>query len=210
MNLAQRQDKFSQIDIYPVISPEFCLDRSPVVVLEATLKGGAKIVQLRDKERPERFAADFRQITEKRGALLIINDSVELALKYRADGVHLGQKDTPASAARQAAPELLIGVSCHNLDEALAAQAAGANYVNIGPIFPTKTKSGPMTFLGMEAIEEIAPQLKIPFTVMGGINQNNIEQAIKAGVRRVAMVTAITQADDVEATTRNFVVQYSQ
>ena len=128
--------------------------------------------------------------------LLIINDRIDIALAVDADGVHLGQEDLPLSAARRIAPELLIGISTHSREEALKAQDEGADYVNIGPIFPTRTKEGVTRFLGPEAIPGIAAGLEIPFTVMGGIGGANIEQVLAQGARRVAVVTAVTMADD--------------
>jgi thiamine-phosphate pyrophosphorylase len=205
VSLAEREKRFTDTNVYPVITPEFCQGRSPLEVLEAALKGGAKIVQLRDKTDPERYASAFREISSRYGALLMINDSVDLALKYGADGVHLGATDLPIAEARKKAPELLIGASIHNLEEALAAQEAGASYINIGPIFPTRTKPGVKTFLGVKAIQEIALQIKIPFTVMGGINKGNIQEVLRAGARHIAMVTAITEAADVEKITREFI-----
>ena len=134
------------------------------------------------------------------GMLLIINDHVDIALAVEADGVHLGQEDLPLAAARAIAPDLLIGISTHSREEALKAQREGADYVNIGPIFPTRTKEGVKRFLGPEAIAGIAAGLEIPFTVMGGINGANIDQVLTQGARRVAVVTAVTMADDVAGT----------
>ena len=134
--------------------------------------------------------------------LLVINDYVDLALACGADGVHLGQGDLPLEAARRIAPELLIGISTHNLDQALAAQNGGADYVNIGPIFPTKTKEKTSSPLTPRAIEEIAPHLQIPFTVMGGINESNLDSVLDAGARRIAVVTAVTLCPDIPAAVR--------
>jgi len=205
VNLSERLNKFQATDIYPVITPEFCKGRSPVDVLQAALKGGAKIVQLRDKADPSRYSADFRKLTDKYGALLIVNDSLETALKCGADGVHLGADDLPVAEARKMAPDLLIGASSHSFEEALAAQNAGASYVNIGPIFPTKTKTGVKDFLGVGAIAGIAPKLSVPFSVMGGINRENIHEVLAAGGRHIAMVTAVTEARDVEKAVREFI-----
>jgi len=124
---------------------------------------------------------------------------VDIALGVEADGVHLGQEDLPVQVARKLAPELLIGASTHSLEQALQAEKNGADYINIGPIFSTKTKEGMGRSLGPEAISEISPQIKVPFTVMGGINEDNIEQVLAKGARRVAMVTAITKAADIAA-----------
>ncbi len=132
-------------------------------------------------------------------AILIIDDRVDVALAVGADGVHLGQSDLPVKAARRIAPELIIGASSHHLNEALAAQAGGASYVNIGPIFPTDTKELAMAALGPGMIETIAPHLTVPFTTMGGIKADNIGQVLERGARHVAVVTAVTAADDIRA-----------
>lgn len=207
MNRQARKSSFDRIDIYPVTCERLSNGRSDIEVLEGLVAGGAGIVQLREKEMPERdfylLAERFREITAGAGMLLIINDRVDVALAVGADGVHLGQDDFPVPAARRIAPDLLIGASSHNLEEALRAQEQGADYVNIGPIFPTGTKTGIEHFLGPEAIGAIAPSLKIPFTVMGGIKESNIDLVLRAGARRIAVVTAITQAPDIAQAVKN-------
>jgi len=177
-------------------------------VLGAVIDGGAKIVQLREKECSKKAlyhqARVLRDITAKADILLIINDHLDIALAVDADGVHLGQDDLPVAVARKLAPDLLIGASTHSLEQALQAEKDGADYVNIGPIFPTKTKEGAVDFLGPEAISAISPKLSIPFTVMGGINGTNMDQVLARGASRIAMVTAITQAPDIAETVRQF------
>jgi len=198
---------FEQVDVYPVTCERFSEGRSNLEVLEAVIQGGSKIIQLREKEYPKRdlynLALKFREITTRGRVLLIINDHVDIALAVDADGVHLGQEDLPLQVARKLAPELLIGASTHSLQQALQAEKDGADYVNIGPIFPTKTKDGVGRSLGPKAISEISPQIKVPFTVMGGINAENIDQVLAEGARRVAMVTAITRAADIAAKVRS-------
>jgi thiamine-phosphate pyrophosphorylase len=200
MNRQTRKEKLLQVDLYPVTCERLTAGRSNFDLLDAAIRGGAKIIQLREKELPGgdlyRMALAFRKITAEAGMLLIINDHVDIALAVDADGVHLGQEDLPLSAARRIAPELLIGISTHSREQALKAQDGGADYVNIGPIFPTGTKEGVSTFLGPEAIPGIAAGLAIPFTVMGGIGRANIERVLNRGARRVAVVTAVTMADD--------------
>ena len=197
---------FQQVDIYPVTCEELSRGRSNLEVLEAVIRGGAKIIQLREKEYQKKdlyhLALKFREMTAKAEVLLIINDHVDVALGVEADGVHLGQDDLPLPVARQLAPELLIGASTHSLEQALQAEKDGADYINIGPIFSTQTKEGVGHSLGPEAISEISPQIKVPFTVMGGINKENIDQVLAQGARRVAMVTAITKAADIAASVR--------
>ena len=208
MKRAEARARFAGIDIYPVTCERLSSGRSNLEILDGVIQGGAKIVQLREKEYSVRklyqLALSFREITEKFGVLLIINDHVDIALAVDADGVHLGNEDLPIAAARRIAPHLLIGASTHSLQEALEAEAQGADYVNIGPIFPTATKEGAQQFLGPEAIAAIGKHLRIPYTVMGGINESNIDQVLAAGARRVAIVTAITQAPDIAEKVRYF------
>jgi len=199
-----RKEMFSEVDIYPVTCERLSARRSDLEVLESVIRGGGRIIQLREKELSGSelycLALKFREVTEAAGVLLIINDHLDIALAVGADGVHLGQDDLPVEVARKLAPDMLIGASSHSLAEALAAEKAGADYVNIGPIFPTGTKELKTRTLGPGAIAAISPHLAVPFTVMGGINGSNIDQVIAAGARRVAVVTAITQARDMAAT----------
>ena len=201
MNYKERLAKLKEIDIYPVTCQDLSEGRTNLEVLTAILEGGAKIIQLREKQWSKKdlynLAVEFRGHTRRYDALLIINDHVDVALASGADGVHLGQEDLPVEAARNLAPELIIGASSHSLKEALKAEKDGADYVNIGPIFPTKTKADAVCFLGPGAIIEIGPQLTVPFTTMGGITPDNIHSVLKAGARRVAMITGITRAADI-------------
>ncbi len=194
----ERLALLDEVDLYPVTGAAFSRGRSTMEIVEAVRDAGCKIVQLREKDLSVReyyeLAKQIRAMT--RGMLLICNDHLDVALAVGADGVHLGNDDLPVDAARRLAPELVIGASSHDLGEALAAQAAGADYVNIGPIFPTGTKQGVARFLGPEAISRIAPHLSVPFTVMGGIKASNLHQVLEQGARRVAVVTAVTAADD--------------
>jgi thiamine-phosphate pyrophosphorylase len=207
MKKEARRLLFQQVDVYPVTCEELSEGRSNLEVLEAVIRGGAKIIQLREKEYQKKdlyyLALKFREMTAKDGVLLIINDHVDIALGVQADGVHLGQDDLPLTVASQLAPELLIGASSHSLEEALQAVKDGADYINIGPIFPTRTKEGVERVLGPEAISTISPHVEVPFTVMGGINEENIEQVLAQGARRVAMVTAITRAADIAKKVRS-------
>ena len=133
---------------------------------------------------------------------MLMNDHVDIALAVGADGVHLGQDDMPLEAARRIAPELILGRSTHSVEQALEAQAQDADYVNLGPVFPTRTKNTPVQPLGLEIIRNAAPKLSIPFSVMGGVKEHNIPQLYNAGARIFAMVTELTQADDVAVKAR--------
>ena len=207
MKREARIQLFQRVDVYPVTCERLSEGRSNLQVLEAVIQGGSKIIQLREKEYPKRdlynLALKFREITSAAEVLLIINDHVDIALAVEADGVHLGQEDLPVQVARKLAPELLIGASTHSLEQALQAEKDGADYINIGPIFMTKTKEGVETSLGPDAIAKISPRIEVDFTVMGGINEKNIEQVLAKGARRVAMVSAITKAPNIAAKVRS-------
>lgn len=200
MTHAERMRRFEASDLYVVITEEFCAGRNSLEVLKLVLGAGVKVIQLREKNWTDRAlvarAAEFRDATRSAGALLIIDDRVDIALAVEADGVHLGQDDLPIATARKLAPDLVIGASTHNLQEALAAQEAGASYVNIGPVFTTQTKAVPTGTVGPEMLDAITPHLRIPFTTMGGIKEHNLEAVLSRGARHVAVVTAVTAAPD--------------
>lgn len=201
MRHAERMARFARADLYVVITEAFCAGRSSLEVLDGVLEAGVRLVQFREKDWSTRAmvarAEAFRERTREAGALLIVDDRVDVALAVDADGVHLGEHDLPISAARTLAPDLILGASAHNLDEALRAQDEGASYVNIGPIFATQTKTLPIPPLGLEAIDTIAPQLRVPWTTMGGITLENVQDVVRRGARHVAVVTAVTAAADV-------------
>jgi thiamine-phosphate pyrophosphorylase len=202
----KRIDAFREIDLYPVTCESLSAGRSNVQVLEGLIAGGAKVVQLRDKEASPgdlyKMALTFREMTTKAGMLLIINDYVDIALAVDADGVHLGQDDMPPEAVRPIAPDLLIGISTHSLEQALIAQAAGADYINVGPIYPTGTKKVAVDVMGPEAVTDIGTKVDIPFTVMGGIKENNMDVLLERGAKRLAIVTAVTEAEDIAEAVR--------
>ena len=201
-NLAERLEFFTgQVDIYPVVSSEFCNNRSVLDVIEQIGAGGAKIFQLREKNCSDKtlyaLGLEARKIADRYGMLFLVDDRLDIALACGADGVHLGQDDLPLADARALAPELLIGSSTHNIPEALQACKDKCGYLNIGPIYPTNTKSVACGALGVSAIPEISAVIDCPFTVMGGIKAHCIPELRKAGAKRIAMVTEITQAVDI-------------
>ena len=202
----QRAERFRNTGLYLVIGHEFTNGRSVLDVLAAAAEGGVRTVQLREKNLSGReltlLAEKFRRKCDELGVLMLMNDHVDIALAVGADGVHLGQDDMPLEAARRIAPELILGRSTHSVEQALEAQAQGADYVNLGPVFPTRTKNTPVQPLGLEIIRNAAPKLSIPFSVMGGVKEHNIPQLYDAGARIFAMVTELTQADDVAAKAR--------
>ena len=162
----------------------------------AAVDGGAGIVQLREKHMAE--AERFVALCREKGAVSIINDNVEIAAQTGADGVHVGQEDLEAGRARELLrPDKLIGVSAHSVEEALAAQAAGADYLGVGAAFVTGTKTDAKP-ISRETIRAITAAVDIPVVAIGGIHKENILQLKGTGVDGVALVSAIFAADDIE------------
>ncbi len=206
---AQRIQQFTeQVTVYPVSCEKLACGRTDIEWLEAVLAGGAQIVQLRDKVSDDREllakAMKFREMTAAAGALLIVNNRIDIALLSEADGLHLGNNDIPAPEARKLGPDLIIGVSANTEEQAAAAKGNGASYYNIGPLFATKTKSGLHDFIGPEAIATYSAHSDLPFTVMGGIKKEHIAQLTALGAHRLAVVTALTAAKDIAEETRHW------
>jgi len=195
-----------EVTIYPVSCEPLSKGRSDIQWLEGVLAGGARIVQLRDKYSDDRTfyqkALIFREKTAEAGALFIVNNRLDIALLAGADGVHLGNKDLPAERVREFTPDLIIGVSCNKPEQAATAKARGATYFNIGPLYDTETKKNLTSFLGPDAIKKFSSLCDLPFTVMGGVKRNHVPELVSRGARRIAVVTALTQADDIAEETR--------
>ena len=195
--------RFRAAGLYLVTSARLSAGRSTETIVRAALEGGVQLIQLREKELSAQaltaLAYRIRALTAAAGALLLINDRLDIALAVGADGVHLGQDDLPIADARRLAPDLILGTSTHNGAEARAAEAAGASYVNIGPLFPTSTKVWTSVFLGIAGLCRILPHVNLPFTVMGGIKAAHIPDLLNAGAQTIAVVTAVTAASDPRA-----------
>ena len=204
----QEKVKFfrEKVTIYPVSCEPLANGRSDIEWLEGVLAGGAKIVQLRDKYSDDRAfyqkALVFREKTNNAGALFIVNNRVDIAMLAHADGVHLGNNDLPVEKVREFGPDLIIGVSCNEKEQVSTVKERGGSYYNIGPIYTTKTKKNLTPFLGSDVIESFSSLCDLPFTVMGGVKRDHIQDLVAKGVRRIAVVTALTQAKDIAAETR--------
>ncbi len=210
MTLAERLQIFTEaVTVYPVSCEKLANGRSDLEWLAAVLAGGARIVQLRDKEAADRElyekALAFRRLTSAAGALFIVNNRLDIALLSEADGIHLGNSDLPAEAARRLAPEMLIGVSANTIEQAATAKERGASYFNIGPIYPTSTKAGLKEFLGPEAIPAFRAVSTLPCTVMGGVKLQHVEELVAHGAQRLAVVTALSQSPDITTETGRWI-----
>ena len=174
--------------------------------VEAALKGGATCVQLREKELDgAAFLEEARTLAalcRRYGVPLIINDNVEVTLASGADGVHVGQDDlTVEQVRRLAGDRLIVGVSAHSVEQALAAQAGGADYLGVGAVFATATKSDAHV-LPRETLAEICRAVDIPVVAIGGIGEDNLLQLAGTGVDGAALVSAIFSAPDIEGQCR--------
>ena len=174
--------------------------------IERAAAGGVDVVQLREKGLGDREllarAREVREWTRKAGVLFIVNDRPEVARLVEADGVHLGQDDLSiADARRIVGPSLLLGVSTHRLEQVRRAVLDGADYLGVGPVFPSKTKTF-NDFPGLEFIRAAASQTTLPQFVLGGIGPGNVAAVVDAGARRIAVSSAVAQSDDPERSAR--------
>ncbi len=172
----------------------------PEPLLSAALRGGVDIVQLREKSLPRReielAAQTFRRLCDNHSALFIVNDDPDLARACDADGVHVGQDDTPPSEARAAlGPDAIIGLSTHSKEQIAASAEEPVDHISVGPIWETPTKQG-RPAVGLELIAHAAEQAPHPFFAIGGIDAANASQVIEAGARRLCIVRAIRDAAD--------------
>jgi len=194
--------------LYAITCEPLSRGRKNLEVVRAMLRGGIDILQYREKDNktPRQKLEECREIrkmTRQAGILFIVNDSVEIALLCDADGAHVGQEDLPVSEVRRLlGPNKLIGVSTHSPDQALAAVKDGADYIGVGPIFKTQTKKNVCEPVGLEYEEWVASHIEIPWVAIGGIKLHNINEVLKRGARTVALVTEITDAEDIEARVR--------
>jgi thiamine-phosphate pyrophosphorylase len=183
----------------------FVTDAQPgfEAIVCAALRGGADMVQLREKEADDaatlRAAAGFRALCDEHGALFWLNDRVELALEAGADGVHVGQDDTPVGEVRErVGPDILIGLSTHTPEQLDAALGSEADELSVGPVWETPTKSG-RPAAGLDYVRYAAAHAgERPWFAIGGIDLANVGEVVAAGARRIVVVRAIRDAEDPE------------
>ncbi|ACV62540.1 thiamine-phosphate pyrophosphorylase [Desulfofarcimen acetoxidans DSM 771] len=191
-----------QTDIYGITAEEYSLGRSNLEVVSMMIDSGIKLIQYREKEKKTREKYEeclkIREMTRQVGVAFIVNDHVDLALLVDADGVHLGQDDLPPEQVRQLVGEqMLIGLSTHCPEQADAAVKAGVDYIGVGPIFATRTKKDVCDPVGLEYLEYVADNIRLPFVAIGGIKEHNLAEVSSRGARCVALVTEIVGAGDI-------------
>ena len=193
-----------QLRLYAVTDRAWAADTDAFFAqIEAAIDGGAAFVQLREKHLgQDDFLAEARRfvaLCQEKGAVSIINDNVEIAAEVGADGVHVGQEDLACGRARAIlGPDKIIGVSAHNVEEALAAQAAGADYLGVGAAFVSHTK-GDAKPIAAEAMAAITAAVDIPVVAIGGITRENLPTLAGRGLDGVAVVSALFAQKDVKA-----------
>lgn len=182
--------------------------RDPVAALEAALRGGATLAQWRPKHLPARqqyeTAVQALSVARRLGVPLIVDDRVDIALAIGADGVHIGQQDLPAAVVRRLlGPGLILGVSASTPAEAKEAEEAGADYLGVGPVFPTFSKADAGEAIGLEGLRAVIEATRLPVVAIGGITRENAPLVLAAGAAGVAVISALFgQPDVAEAATR--------
>jgi len=203
---AAARQKLADARLYVIVTESVGRGRPVAALAQAAISGGADIIQLREKEMADRellaCAHAVRDVTREAGVLLVINDRPDIALLCHADGVHLGQSDLPAHQARLiVGDELIIGVSTRDPDEALQAERDGADYIGVGPAYPTSTKPDAAP-IGLDLIHFASEHVRLPSFAIGGITVDKVPELRLIGARAICVCSAAIAADDVAAATR--------
>lgn len=192
--------------LYAVTDRAWTGERTLYQQVEAALKGGVTCVQLREKDMDDAAflweAREIRALCRQYEVPFIVNDNVDVAIACGADGIHVGQEDMAAAEVRRLAGEgMILGVSVHTVEEALEAVQNGADYLGLGAVFPTSTKTD-VDQMPNKTLRAICDAVDVPVVAIGGINRDNIGKLSGSGVDGVALVSAIFSADDIEAVCR--------
>jgi thiamine-phosphate pyrophosphorylase len=193
--------------LYVIVDTAYLGHRNPLEITRRLVGCGVKTIQLRSKDLTKKqliqLADQMQKLCRQSRVLFIINDHLDVALAVGADGLHIGQDDFPVALARQLLPlGTLLGVSAATLEEAQAAETAGADYLGVGAIFPTSTKQNTRT-LGIETLRQIHAAVKLPLAAIGGINSRNIAEVIEAGAASACVISAVLGAPDIEEAARS-------
>jgi thiamine-phosphate pyrophosphorylase len=192
--------------LYAIADAQF---GDPVQIAKSLLAGGARLIQLRDKNSGAR---DFLDCAERVVALsppeslIIVNDRADIARLSRAAGVHVGQTDLPPSAARKVlSPGSIVGISTHNLVQALEADELPVDYIAVGPIFSTSSKQNPEPVIGLEGLAAIARAVHKPVVAIGGMRMENVREVLNAGAHSIAVIRDLLDCRDIAKRTRDWI-----
>jgi thiamine-phosphate pyrophosphorylase len=198
-------DRFAGLRLYVLIT-ESCCKRPWLEAAEQAILGGADCLQLREKSLDSgaflQRARPFVELCRKHQVISIINDRPAIAMLCGADGVHVGQDDLPATEVRKLlGPSRIVGVSTHRIEHARRAVLDGADYIGVGPVFPSGTKPREIQ-PGLEYAREVVQQIRIPAVASAGITVENVDKVTATGIRSVAVTAAVVGAEDVRAAAR--------
>ncbi|MFC1892975.1 thiamine phosphate synthase [Chloroflexota bacterium] len=205
-----RQDKIKHLrGLYVIIDTQALPGKSPTEAARQAIRGGTAVIQLRDKMLSKKelmpIAQELRELCAEHDVLFIVNDYLDLALAIDADGLHLGQDDLPIKVARKLlAGGKILGCSTRTVDQAIAAESDGADYIAVSAIYPTGSKERE-TVVGPERLRQIRQAVSVPLVAIGGITRDNAAEALAAGSSSVAVISAVLQAEDIESATRDIV-----
>jgi len=194
--------------LYLATDPALLAERDVARAIDEAVASGVTVVQFRDKSATTRellrIGREIRRVTHRHEIPLIINDRLDIMLALDADGVHLGPEDMPVAIARRLAPGKIIGASVNSLSDLSKAQQSGADYVGIGPVFPTATKQDLRPVLGLDGLQSITARATVPCVAIGGITPDNAASVVRAGVSGVCAISAILGQPDICAAVRRF------
>jgi thiamine-phosphate pyrophosphorylase len=205
-----RRDKAERLSgLHAIIDTQALKGRDHIEVAGQIIRGGVKTIQLRDKLTSKRellaIALQLKLLCAQNDVLFIINDYLDLTLAANADGLHLGQNDLPIETARRMLPiDKILGCSVTTVDQAVAAQADGADYIAVGSIYPTPSKDQAI-LVGLERLREVRQAVDLPLVAIGGINKDNAAEVITCGADSVAVISAILRAESPEKAARKIV-----
>ena len=208
-----RQDKIKRLPgLYAIIDTQALKGRSHLKVASQIIRGGARTIQLRDKLLSKQellpIAQQLKELCAERNVLFIVNDYLDIALAADADGLHLGQNDLPIKAARKLLPiDKILGGSTTTVDQAVTAEAEGADYIAVGSIYPTISKETAKV-IGLDGLRQIRQAVTLPLVAIGGITKDNAAEVIAAGASSVAVISAILQAESPEEAARQIAARF--
>ncbi len=199
--------KLSPLDLYVVTDSRLAGERGNLWTIEEAIAGGADVVQLREKDMSTLemilLGQALRELTRRHGVLFVVNDRVDVALAVEADGVHVGQADMPARLVRKlVGPDMIVGVSATTLAQAVRAAEDGADYLGVGPIYPTGTKPDAAPVTGPWLVTAAKRETGLPIVAIGGIGPGNAAEVVAAGADGVAVISAIVGKPDPRAEAR--------
>jgi len=207
-----RRDKMERVvGLYVILDRQFLVGRNELDVAGQIIEGGARIIQLRDKQSKKRellpVAQKLRDLCSQADVLFIMNDYLDLAMAVDADGLHVGQEDLPLPVIRRELPiDKIVGCSVTTIPQATKAQAEGTDYIAVGSIFPTATKDG-TTVVGVDILKELKRTVSTPVVAIGGINQNNIGEVVSAGAYAVAVISAVLGEKDIKGAVQKLIAK---